>query len=123
MRISQLVRALLLLVPALPALAAGPAPQDPPESKPEAVVDLMTAQGASLVAGQWRYSDARIVETQFPGPGADNQPTGAPGKTYDVEPRAGAADFDDSKWERSPRSRSRHGGGRGGSGSTGTASP
>jgi gluconolactonase len=98
-RTSKLARALVLLLPALPAFAGAPAPQDAPDGRPEAVVDMMTAEGARLTGGQWRYSDARIVETQFPGPGPDNQPTGPAGKTYDVEPRAGAADFDDSKWE------------------------
>ena len=80
-------------------LIGGPAPQDAPDAKPEAVVDLATSEGVKRVAGQWRYSDARLVEAQFPGPGPDNQPTGAVGKTWDVEPRAGWADFDDSKWE------------------------
>jgi gluconolactonase len=98
-KIARFASALVLILSALPGLAADPAPQDAPEGKPEAVLDLATAEGAKLVAGQWRYSDARIVETQFPGPGSDNQPTGPLGKTYDVEPHAGPADFDDSKWE------------------------
>ncbi len=33
------------------------------------------------------------------GPGADLKPSGAPVKTYDYTPHAGAAGFDDSKWE------------------------
>jgi gluconolactonase len=91
--------ALGIALSVLPALLAAEAPQDPSSGPPEAIVDLTTADGVRLVAGQWRYSDARIVETEFPGPGPDNQPTGSLGKTYDVLPRAGAADFDDSKWE------------------------
>jgi len=75
------------------------APQDAPAGKPEAVIDLATAEGVRLVGGQWRYSDTSIVETEFPGPGADNQPTGPVKKTYDYAPHAGGADFDDSKWE------------------------
>ena len=55
--------------------------------------------GARLVKGQWRYSDTKIVEVDFKGPGPDSQPTGAPVKTYDYTPHAGGADFDDSKWE------------------------
>jgi len=35
----------------------------------------------------------------FRAPGPDGQPTGAPIKTYEVIPRAGRADFDDSSWE------------------------
>src|SRR3954451_2612574 len=70
-----------------------------PTSSPEASVNLMTNEGASLVKAQWRYSDTKIVETAFTGPGADGQPTGRPVKTYDYSPHAGGADFDDSQWE------------------------
>jgi gluconolactonase len=87
-----------ILMTALPCFAAT-APQEAPEGNPEAVVDLTTAEGVRLLAGQWRYSDARIVETEFPAAGPDGQPTGAPGKTWDISPHAGAADFDDSRWE------------------------
>ena len=67
-----------------------------PTSRPEASVNLMTNEGASLVQAQWRYSDTKIVEAAFIGPGADGQPTGRPVKTYDYSPHAGGADFDDS---------------------------
>src|SRR6266545_3714229 len=67
--------------------------------KPEASINLATDEGARLVKGQWRYSDTKIIEVDFKGPGPDKQPTGAPIKTYDYTPHAGGADFDDSKWE------------------------
>ncbi|HYE74568.1 MAG TPA: SMP-30/gluconolactonase/LRE family protein [Blastocatellia bacterium] len=70
-----------------------------PSGKPEAGIDLMTEAGTKLVKGEWRYSDTRIVEVDFRAPGADKQPTGKPIKTYDYEPKAGLADFDDSNWE------------------------
>src|ERR1043166_6647994 len=66
---------------------------------PTATIDLATVDGVNMVKGQWRYSDTRIVEVNFVGPGADKQPTGAAVKTYDYTPHAGGADFDDSKWE------------------------
>ena len=72
---------------------------DVPSGKPLASIDLATADGAALVKGQWRYSDTKIVEVDFRGPGADKQPTGPLAKTYDYTPHAGGADFDDSKWE------------------------
>src|SRR5262245_30516808 len=87
-----------ILLAATP-LCRAQAPQDAPTGKPEAVVDLTTTEGVSLVGGQWRYSDTRITEVDFPRPGPDGQPTGLVGKTYEFEPHAGAADFDDSKWE------------------------
>jgi gluconolactonase len=64
----------------------------------EATIDLATREGVALVQGQWRYSDTKIVEVDFTGPGPDTQPTGAPVRTYDYTPRAGVADFDDSAW-------------------------
>ena len=68
-----------------------------PAGKADASIDLGTAEGARLVAGQWRYSDTKIVEVDFKGP--DKKPN----RTYDYEPHAGAADFDDSKWRSSNR--------------------
>ena len=54
-----------------------------PDTRPEASVNLMTTDGAAVVQAKWRYSDTRIVEVDFKGPGADGQPTGRPVKTYD----------------------------------------
>jgi len=66
---------------------------------PDARIDLTTAEGVALVSGAWRYSDTRLVEVDFRGPGPDGQPTGEPVRTWDYEPHAGGADFDDSAWE------------------------
>jgi gluconolactonase len=66
--------------------------------KPEARVDLATKEGVRLVAGEWRYSDTKIIEVDFKAAGSDGQPTGAANKAYDFTPHAGAADFDDSNW-------------------------
>ncbi len=79
-----------------PATAAAPAPTAEARS---ATIDLATLDGVAAVNGEWRYSDTRIVEVSFPGPGSEGQPTGPSGRTYDYEPKAGAAEFDDSRWE------------------------
>jgi gluconolactonase len=86
-----------LLTLTIPLLAA--AASLSPEGIPEATIDMATSEGVQLVKGQWRYSDTKIVEVDFRGPGADGQPTGAPVKTYDYTPHAGGAAFDDSRWE------------------------
>ena len=72
---------------------------DVPARRPDAAIDLASAEGAMTVKGEWRYSDTKIIETDFRAPGPDKQPTGAPVKTYDYTPHAGGAEFDDSKWE------------------------
>ena len=94
----------LLLGAALLALTGGARAQalvEPaePEGTPAATVDLQTKDGAALAKGEWRYSDARIVEVDFKAAGADGQPTGAPIKTNEIEPHAGGVGFDDSAWE------------------------
>jgi gluconolactonase len=58
-----------------------------------ASIDLMTREGVAAAQGTWRYSDVRIVEVDFP------SPSGAPSRTWDFTPHAGAADFDDASWE------------------------
>jgi gluconolactonase len=79
--------------------ADGQAVQDPPFGRPDAIVDLSSREGIQLVQGQWRYHDVKIVDADSRGVGPDLKPSGAPTKTYDYEPHAGPADFDDSQWE------------------------
>lgn len=75
-------------------------------NKPNAIVDLKTKDGVAFVKGEWRYSDAQIVDKDFkaPGPLADDKlalyPTGKSIKTHDIFPKAGAKDFNDGQWER-----------------------
>jgi gluconolactonase len=87
--------------PAAPALAGvARSPLSPEEARPDAIVDLATREGAALVAGSWRYADARLVEVESRGVGPDLRPSGAPVRTLDIAPAAGARDFDDSGWTR-----------------------
>src|SRR5215831_11774151 len=65
---------------------------------PDAMIDLQTAEGATLAGGQWRYSDTQVRETSFVSVGPDLGPSGPANRTYEVVPRAQAADFDDSAW-------------------------
>ncbi len=73
--------------------------QDAPAGRPEAVVNLATPEGVRLVKGEWRYTDAKIIEIDHHGPGPDLKPSGPPNRTHDITPQAGAAAFDDSKWQ------------------------
>jgi len=76
----------------------------PPEllpGLPDAVVDLQTAEGVALVAGEWRYRDAEVQETDFFELGSEADPLGpgdVPNRTNDVFPHAQGTDFDDSNW-------------------------
>ena len=81
-------------------LAISSVAQELPNGKPVASIDLATVEGAAAVNAQWKYSDTRIIETDFNGAGPDNQPSGPTVKTYDYLPKAGGADFDDSTWQK-----------------------
>ena len=94
----------LLAATLLSTTVARADPLDARIVKPDATVDLRTDAGAALVQGQWRYADARIVEVDHRAPGHDLKPSGEPTRTHDVEPKAGAVDFDDSTWEVVPAS-------------------
>ena len=88
-----------------PTAARVPGPSELLPSRPDAVVDLQIEEGAALVGGQWRYSDARVEEVAFvelAGEGAPDPlgPGEVPNRTYEVVPHAEGQDFDDSGWER-----------------------
>jgi len=70
-----------------------PAPIMPPSIPPTYVVDLMTAQGSATFGAQWKVSDVKIVEVPAIQGAMPQYKT-----TYNIEPRAGGSDFDDSKW-------------------------
>jgi gluconolactonase len=99
MRTCRIVVQVVVALLAASSFAAAQTVADAPTGKPEASIDLATREGAHAVKGEWRYSDTRIIEVDFRGPGPEGQPTGAPVRTYDYAPHAGGADFDDSKWE------------------------
>jgi gluconolactonase len=71
---------------------------DVPTAMPAAIVDLRTDEGARLVGAAWRYSDVSVVEVEHREPGPDLRPSGAPNRTNDITPHAGASEFDDSTW-------------------------
>jgi gluconolactonase len=83
------VTAVSVKVPGPPGLLPG---------RPDAIIDLQTEEGAALADGQWRYSDTWVRETGFVFVGPDLGPSGSANRTYEVVPRAHAADFDDSAW-------------------------
>jgi gluconolactonase len=72
--------------------------QEMPNGEPAASIDLATDEGVRAVNGAWRYRDVEIVPTQHRAPDANGQPTGAAVATWDVQPHAGARDFDDAAW-------------------------
>jgi gluconolactonase len=82
-----------------PALFAQPTGSSWIGGKPQATIDLTTEQGVDLVKATWKYADAKIVSIKSPAIGRDLKPSGALTDTYDIDPKAGTADFDDSHWE------------------------
>jgi gluconolactonase len=71
-----------------------PAPLMPPSLVPSATVNLMTAEGSAAFGAVWRTAEARVVEVE---PMAGRMP--GYDKTFDMQPHAGEAIFDDSKWQ------------------------
>lgn len=70
--------------------------------KPQAIADLRSIEGASLVKAQWSYQPAHIEETNFQLPGPQKAgmdalllyPTGARVKTNSLKPQIGDPAFD-----------------------------
>jgi gluconolactonase len=96
---SRAICAAALLLLTVTGTAGAQVTSDAPAIRPDAIVNLASDEGAVLVNGQWRYSDARIVEVDHHGPGPDLRPSGPANRTHDIVPHAGAADFDDTTWQ------------------------
>lgn len=92
-----------LLVASLLAVAhtnAAPYAIEPFSKRPDAVVDLRTATGASYLGVSWQYADTRIIAAENHGPGQDLKPSGPVVQTHDLWPRAGGDDFDSADWKK-----------------------
>src|SRR6516165_10072281 len=75
------------------APAPAPMPTIAPALPPSRVVNLMTAEGVAALGGQWRHMVVKFVEIpHIPNAMPEYQ------TTYDVQPHAGEASFDDSSW-------------------------
>ena len=75
-----------------------PTPTELLPGLPDAIVDLQTDEGVSLVEGEWRYSDTQVREIEFVNVGPDLGPSGEPNRTYDVVPHAEGLEYDDRDW-------------------------
>jgi len=95
---SSFLLRVLLAAPWLAATAGTTATAPLPEGAPLKVLDLAVADDVRALGGEWRYSDVRIVSTPFYEADANGQPSRVANTAYDIEPRAGARDFDDSRW-------------------------
>jgi gluconolactonase len=68
-------------------------PPMPPHVSPSKEVDLMTPEGAALFGAEWKSVEAKIVDSPVIPRTPPEYKT-----TYDIQPHAGEAGFDDSKW-------------------------
>src|SRR5436309_3511708 len=98
-RILHSIAAICMAFALWPLHSAAQITQEAPVGRPEAIINLATAEGVRLVKGEWRYSNTKIIEVEHHNVGPDLTPSGAPNKTYDVVPHAGGTHFDDSHWE------------------------
>jgi len=69
------------------------------DGRPSAVVDLRTAEGIRLVAGQWQYAPVTIINATGNAPGADLKPSGPAIETRDITPRGGTPEFEAARWQ------------------------
>jgi gluconolactonase len=76
-----------------PAPGVAPAPSIAPALPPNRVVNLMTPEGVAAFGAQWKTMPVKIVEIPHIPNAKPEYPT-----TYDVQPHAGEAGFDDSSW-------------------------
>ena len=85
------------------AQAPAPAPAAPPNQPPVIapslppayIADLATPEGVAAFGAQWKNMDVRIVEV----PAMPNAGEAWKGKmAYDIQPKAGENNFDDSAW-------------------------
>jgi hypothetical protein len=76
-----------------PAPAANPAPIMPPSLPATYVVNLMTQEGVAAFSAQWKNMDVKIVDAP---PMANAGPQWK--SSYDIQPHAGEAGYDDSTW-------------------------
>jgi hypothetical protein len=72
---------------------ASPQPAIAPSLPPVCTVDLMTLEGSALFGAQWKTREAKIIEVPAI-PDAMPEFT----TTYDIDPHASDAGFDDSAW-------------------------
>ena len=69
------------------------------DGRPDAVVDLNTADGLALVGGRWTTRGVALSPTTFASVSADLSATGPVAPTFDIGPRPGLDGFDDGPWE------------------------
>ena len=72
---------------------ASPQPDIAPALPPVCAVDLMTVDGSAVFGAQWRTKEAKIIEVPAIPDAMPEFKT-----TYDIDPHAGDAGFDDSAW-------------------------
>ena len=80
--------------PGPPHPLLSPQPRVAPSTPPLCRVDLMTEAGSALFGAVWRVREAKIVERP---PIPDAMPEYK--STYDIDPHAETAGYDDSAWQ------------------------
>jgi gluconolactonase len=94
---SAAVAALAVPLSAAPASVRGPI-----EGRPDAVIDLNTADGLRAVGGTWQVRETGLVPATFKRVAADLSPTGPEAATFDVGDKPGSSAFDSASWSAVP---------------------
>lgn len=81
------------------SIAAGPsATRGPIDGRPDAVVNLDTAEGLALVGGSWQVREVTPAPAAFRRAAADLTATGPEAATFDVGAKPGTPGFDQATW-------------------------
>jgi gluconolactonase len=98
MTAARLVAAAAVAAFSVPLAAAPAAVRGPLAGRPDAIVDLNTAEGLELVGATWRVRETGFVPARFRRVASDLTPTGPEAETLDVGDKPGSRGFDSAAW-------------------------
>ena len=94
----RLLGALAVAALSVPIAAAPASVRGPIEGRPDAIIDLNTADGLSAVGGAWQVREVALLPAAFKRVAADLSPTGPASATFDVGDKPGTSGFDGAGW-------------------------
>jgi gluconolactonase len=95
---TRLAAAAAIAVLSVPLAAAPAAVRGPIDGRPDAVVDLNTVEGLTLVGGSWQVRELGLIPAKFRRVAPDLSPNGPEADTFDVGDKPGSSGFENAVW-------------------------